>query len=205
MSLSNPSLFVKHLSGQRSGRILFKEVDFILEPGDVLEVTGKNGTGKSTLLRILAGLLPVSSGEIRLTDHTFEQPCEAMHYLGHANALKPSLSVGENLQFWQAYFGHEKMTPDQALKQVRLGDIAHIPAAYLSAGQKRRVAIAKLLVSHRPIWIVDEPTSTLDKASDTMFASIVEAHCNEGGSVIAATHKNLGIKNAKTLNMDVAH
>lgn len=195
-------LTLKDLAGERAGRIIFSDVSFVLEDGELLTITGTNGSGKSTLLRVIAGLLPAVSGEIRITNQ--ENPREAMHYLGHLNALKAALSIEENLQFWQDYCGTPLMNVEDALTAVELPNIAHLPASYLSAGQKRRVSIAKLLVSYKPVWLVDEPTAALDKNSEEIFAGLVEDHLSNGGIAIAATHKPLGLSatKSKTLNMD---
>lgn len=165
-------------------------------------VTGTNGSGKSTMLRVIAGLLPAISGKVIIQGLDEEAPCELMHYLGHLNGLKPALSVSENLNFWQQYCGTAFMEVNEALEAVALPGIGHLPAGYLSAGQKRRVSIAKLLVSFKPVWIVDEPTAALDNASENLFSNLVDKHLGAGGIVVAATHKPLAMTVAKSLNMD---
>lgn len=197
-------LVIDKLSGERAGRMIFSNISFSLNKGEAIIVTGKNGSGKSTLLRVIAGLLPAVSGSLTFEgiDENTERPSEMMHYLGHLNALKPALSVSENLIFWQKYCAIPLMDVDNALEAVALPGIGHLPAAYLSAGQKRRVAIARLLVSFKPLWIVDEPTSALDSASETLFSTLVDNHLASGGMAIAATHKPLGVAKTKSLNMD---
>jgi len=204
-------LVIKNLSGERSGQQIFTAVNFSLVPGQAMVVTGANGSGKSTLLRVIAGLLNPSAGSVSLNNSSPDEETpiahEHMHYLGHQNALKLPMSVGENLNFWRQFCGKPLLSINEALDKVGLPGIAHLPAAYLSAGQKRRVAIARLLVSYKPVWIVDEPTSALDKASEILFAKLVEGHLDTGGMVIAATHQSLGLKSGKarqinTLNLD---
>ncbi len=199
-------LTVTNLAGERAGRIIFSGVSFSLGCGEIITVTGTNGSGKSTLLRVIGGLLRAVEGQIVLSDHDGEgygKPSEAMHYLGHLNALKPALTIEENLKFWQHYCGAPLMSVDEALEGVQLAGVGHLPASYLSAGQKRRISIAKLLVSFKPIWIVDEPTAALDKNSETLFASLVENHLDAGGIAIAATHKPLEIKAESMLQLDM--
>jgi heme exporter protein A len=204
-------LVAENLSGERAGQLIFAGIGFRLDEGEALVVTGANGSGKSTLLRVLAGLLPIASGSFALQDHQGDEenprPAEYMHYMGHLNGLKPALSVGENLGFWQKYCPNPSASVETALEEVALAGIAHVPAAYLSTGQKRRVAIARLLVSHKPVWIVDEPTSGLDKASENLFAKLIEKHLSNGGIVVAATHQPLNLSNkvikvTKSLNLD---
>ena len=204
-------LVVENLGGERAGHIVFANISFSLEDGEALVITGSNGSGKSTLLRVIMGLLPATGGSVATQDDepTDEGllPYEMMHYLGHLNALKLALSVEENLLFWQQYCGNPLLDPDAALEAVALEGMGHLPAAYLSAGQKRRVSIAKLLVSYKPIWVVDEPTAALDKASELMFAGLIKDHLSSGGMVLAATHQKLGLGKAnaahiKSLNLD---
>lgn len=155
------------------------------------------------MLRVIAGLLPNYSGKMTLGEDADTKPIsEQCHYLGHQNALKPTMSVGENLLFWQNYCGTPDLEIDAALEKVGLAGTYDIPAAYLSAGQKRRIAIARLLVTKRLIWLVDEPTAALDSASEAMFSNLLRTHMDGGGMVIAATHQPLGLENTKKLNMD---
>lgn len=190
----------ENLSAIRGEQTIFSSVNFKLEAGDLLLVTGTNGSGKSTLLRVVAGLLPNFSGKIEMSpaDKPIQEQC---HYLGHQNALKPSMSVGENLEFWQKYCGSPDDEVGEALEKVGLAGVQDIPAGYLSAGQKRRIAIARLLVTRRSLWLVDEPTAALDAKSEKMFAKILQAHLDKGGIAIAATHQPLGMKTAQKLEM----
>ncbi len=198
-------LVVTNLSGARAGHMIFANISFSLEEGEAMIITGSNGSGKSTLLRVIAGLLAADTGTVAAEGLTPDDQGlaahELMHYLGHLNALKAALSVEENLLFWQQFCGSPEMDPAAALEKVALDGIGHLPAAYLSAGQKRRVSIARLLVSYKPIWVVDEPTAALDKASEAMFANLIEGHLAKGGIVLAATHQALGFGQAKDTNI----
>ncbi|YBV95723.1 heme ABC exporter ATP-binding protein CcmA [Phyllobacteriaceae bacterium JZ32] len=195
-------LIAEKLSGERGGEALFSDLDFVTAAGEALLVTGPNGSGKSTLLRIIAGLLAPLSGSVRLEGAaSFPVLQPACHYLGHNNAMKPALSVRENLAFWQAFNGEPRQDIDEALETVGLDGIDHLPFGYLSTGQKRRISIAKLLVSHRPVWLLDEPTAGLDKVSESRFAALMRGHLDEGGIVVAATHLPLGLEDAKELRM----
>ena len=187
-------LVAENLVGERGGETIFSALSFDLVSGEALIVTGPNGSGKSTLLRIICGLLAPEDGHIQLLEDEEILPVRAAcHYLGHHNAMKPALSVRENLLFWQKFNGEILLDIDEALEAVDLPDVEHLPFGYLSTGQKRRVSIAKLLVSHRPVWIVDEPTSGLDKASESRFAELMREHMRQGGMIIAATHIPLGL------------
>ncbi|RUT84970.1 MULTISPECIES: heme ABC exporter ATP-binding protein CcmA [unclassified Mesorhizobium] len=195
-------LIAENLGGERGGEAVFSGIDFVLEERQALIVTGPNGSGKSTLLRVIAGLLPVAQGNVRIEgtmkiedgDEAFPSVASACHYLGHQNAMKPALSVAENLRFWRDFNGDGQLGVEEALETVGLGGIGHLPFGYLSTGQRRRAAIAKLLVSHRPLWLLDEPTAGLDKASEARFAGLMAKHCTDGGMIVAATHLPLGIE-----------
>ena len=173
----------------RGGRSIFSGLDFEVPAGHALAVTGINGAGKSSLLRILAGLLPAAGGAITLdggeADLTLS---EQAHYLGHRDALKPSLTVLENLDFWRGFLGGEVFDAATSLEKVGLGHAAHLPAAFLSAGQRRRLSIARLLAVTRPVWLLDEPTSALDVSGQTMIAGVMADHLRGGGIILAATH-----------------
>lgn len=195
-------LKAENLAGERAGETIFAGLSFDLSSGEALIVTGPNGSGKSTLLRIICGLLAPENGTIALYEDTVSMPVRtACHYLGHLNAMKPALSVRENLLFWQKFNGAARFDIEEALEVVDLPGVDHLPFGYLSTGQKRRVSIAKLLISHRPVWIVDEPTAGLDKASEARFAELMRDHRREGGMVIAATHIPLGLTGIKSLDM----
>jgi heme exporter protein A len=178
----------------RGGREVFSGLDFGASDGEALTITGPNGAGKTSLLRLIAGLLTPSGGSIKLDDGDGELTlAEQTHYLGHRDALKPSLSVMENLSFWRDFLGGEGFDAGQSLAAVGLDHAANLPAAYLSAGQRRRLSIARLLAVRRPIWLLDEPTSALDAVGQSMFAGVMAEHLKRGGLIVAATHAPLGL------------
>ncbi|MGI8569383.1 MAG: heme ABC exporter ATP-binding protein CcmA [Methylocella sp.] len=183
------------LTVERGGRIVFSNLSFGLDAGGSLTVTGPNGAGKSTLLRALAGLLPLSGGTISCTPLSGGTLAEQAHYVGHADALKNLLTVTENLQFLAAMLdaGYGGMPVETALAELGLSHAADLPVAYLSAGQKRRAALAKLLVVKRPLWLLDEPLTALDAASQARMAKVMAAHLAHGGMIVAATHAKLGL------------
>jgi len=178
----------------RGGREVFSALDFETSSGEALAVTGPNGSGKTSLLRLIAGLLTVAGGLIDLEggDTELNLP-EQTHYLGHRDALKPALSVLENLAFWRDFMGGEALDPEQSLATVGLDHAARLPAAYLSAGQRRRLSIARLLAVRRPVWLLDEPTNALDAAGQGLFAGLMTDHLARGGLIVAATHAPLGL------------
>ena len=200
-------LVAEGLSAKRGEDLIFQDISFEIASGEALVVKGANGSGKSTLLRVLAGLLPAHSGAAKLlaAAQPVERVSEAAHYLGHRNAMKRELTVEENLSFWQSFLGDfaggAGLSVVEAVEAVGLGGIAHLPFGYLSAGQQRRMAMAKLLVSWRPVWILDEPTAALDAAAEAMFAGLVTAHLAQGGLAIAATHQPLGLEGVQELRM----
>ena len=174
-------LAAANLAIGRGERTLASRLCFSLAGGQALVVSGRNGAGKSTLLRTLAGLLPALGGTISVAGEGLEagEPAgQRAHFLGHADGMKSTLSVRENLEFWAAMLdvGAGGLSAREALEAVELPHTADFPAAYLSAGQKRRVALARLLVAHRPLWLLDEPTTALDAAAQARFAGIARAH-----------------------------
>jgi heme exporter protein A len=178
----------------RGGREVFSGLDFEASSGEALAVTGANGSGKTSLLRMIAGLLTIADGSIGLEDGERELTLpEQAHYLGHRDALKPALSVIENLAFWRDFLGGEASDARRSLTEVGLDHAIDLPAAYLSAGQRRRLSIARLLAVRRPIWLLDEPTNALDAAGQNMFAALMKDHLGRGGLIVAATHIPLGI------------
>jgi heme exporter protein A len=179
----------------RGGREVFSGLDFSISSGEALAVTGANGSGKTSLLRMIAGLLALAGGAVNLQGGEQELTlAEQAHYLGHRDAMKPALSVLENLSFWRNFLGGEVFDAGQSLRQAGIAHTANLPAAYLSAGQRRRLSIARLIAVRRPIWLLDEPTSALDAAGQTLFAAVIRDHLARGGLVIAATHAPLGIE-----------
>jgi heme exporter protein A len=186
----------------RGGRDVFTGLNFSLSAGEALVVTGRNGAGKSSLLRMIAGLIAVAAGSLTLSGGDAEAtPGEQAHYLGHLDAIKPSLSVGENLDFWAAYLGRGAANIDDALDAVGLEPLASLPAAYLSAGQRRRLSIARLLAVPRPLWLLDEPTSALDQPSQLRLADLMRAHLTGGGMIVAAAHGPIGLERARELKL----
>lgn len=190
----------------RGGRAIVKGVDFDLSSGEALLVLGRNGSGKSTLLRALAGLLPLRAGAVEFSCGDDSAPLpEQAHYIGHSDGLKTALTGLENLEFWARLLGYSDrrgLTPLEALTQVGLARVGDFPVAYLSAGQKRRVALARLFVAPRPLWILDEPATALDVGSQQRLGEAMAAHRAQGGLIIAATHAPIGLAEAKELRLD---
>lgn len=185
------SLSVENLTVARGGVPLLAGVSFSITEGEALILRGPNGSGKTTLLRTIAGLQPAVEGEVHCDD-------DAIAYAAHSDGLKASLSVTENLQFWANVFGTSNI--DEALERFDLIALSDRPAHALSAGQKRRLGLARLLVAGRPIWVLDEPTVSLDQASVAQFAENVKAHLAAGGMALLATHIDLGL-DAPTLDV----
>jgi heme exporter protein A len=182
----------------RGGRDVFSGLDFEASSGEALAIIGPNGSGKTSLLRMIAGLLAIADGSIGLEGGESELTLpEQAHYLGHRDALKPALSVLENLSFWRNFLGGEPSNTREGLKEslaaVGLDHAAYLPAAYLSAGQRRRLSIARLLTVRRPIWLLDEPANALDVAGQSLLARLMGDHLRTGGLIVAATHAPLGI------------
>ncbi len=178
----------------RGGREVFANLDFEAASGEVLAITGANGSGKTSLLRLIAGLLIPAGGAISLDGGEAELTLpEQTHYLGHRDALKPALTVLENLCFWRDFLGGDVFDAGESLAAVGLGHAGHLPAAYLSAGQRRRLSLARLLTVRRPVWLLDEPTTALDPAGQDLFAGLTRDHLARGGIIVAATHGPLGI------------
>src|ERR1700683_3230947 len=191
------------LSCRRGEREFFAGLNFTVGAGEALMVSGRNGAGKSSLLRMLAGLLHITHGKLHLDAGDPDLTVgEQAHYLGHQDALKPSLSVAENLEFWVGFLGPAIASRGDARAAVGLDTIADLPAGYLSAGQRRRLSIARLLAVKRPLWLLDEPTSTLDDAAQVRLAEIRRAHLAGGGIILAATHSALGLDDARALRLE---
>jgi heme exporter protein A len=185
-------LTLTSLACARGGVTVLEGISFTLRPGEALVLQGPNGIGKTTLLRTIAGLQPPHSGQI------IADP-DSIAYAAHADGLKPTLTAQENLAFWAAIFGTKDTAP--ALAAMQLTQLANRPAATLSAGQKRRLGLARLLVTGRPIWLLDEPTVSLDAASAALFVTMITAHLGQGGSAIIASHIDLGLPSATTLDL----
>lgn len=189
----------------RGGRQVFRDLGFAVGAGEALAVTGPNGVGKSTLLRLIAGLVRPSHGRLALEGGDPELTIgEQAHYLGHQDALKPALSVRENLGFWADFLGGGAAKRDEraaALAAVGLDGLARLPATYLSAGQRRRLSLARLIAVERPIWLLDEPTSALDATAQAMLADLMRTHLGGGGLILAATHGPIGLDGMKDLRL----
>lgn len=190
------------LACRRGGREVFAGVNFSVAAGEALTISGRNGAGKSSLLRLVCGLLRIAHGRLMIEGGDDELTIgEQAHYLGHLDALKPSLSVAENLRFWAGYLGDGDGDLAEPLAAVGLDQLADLPAAYLSAGQKRRLSIARLIAVKRPIWLLDEPTSALDVAAQERLTVLMQSHLAEGGLILAATHGALGLAHAAELRL----
>ncbi|WP_092891436.1 heme ABC exporter ATP-binding protein CcmA [Roseicitreum antarcticum] len=186
------ALHVNDLSVARGGVALLEGLSFSLTAGSALVLRGPNGSGKTTLLRTLAGLQPALAGSVSV-------PPDAIAYAAHADGLKTTLSVAENLRFWAAIYGTGAVAP--AMTAMNLTALADRPAQNLSAGQKRRLGLARLLVTGRWLWMLDEPTVSLDADSVALFGNVVRAHLGRGGAALMATHIDLGLPQAAVLDL----
>ncbi len=186
-------LVATDLTCRRGGRVVFRGLSFSASAGEAIQITGPNGSGKSSLLRLIAGLVGIDDGSLLLEGGDAEAAIgEQAHYCGHLDAFKPSLTVAENLAFWTAFLGGDGDKP-AALARLGLDHLADLPAGYLSAGQRRRLALARLLTTPRPLWLLDEPTAALDAASQRALSAIMAEHVAAGGILMVATHMPLGI------------
>lgn len=205
-------LIAENLVLARGGRVIVASLSFSVASGEALLLTGRNGTGKTTLIRALGGFLSPQSGSIRLDGFGDDRDMrEACHYVGHQNANKASLTVEENLRFWRAYLGGGDPGAEagdgalyDAMELFEIDTLADIPAGYLSAGQKRRLGLCRLVLAKRPLWLLDEPTVSLDTQSTALLAKVVARHRAEGGIVVAATHLPLGLDDARELRLGTA-
>jgi len=207
-------LSVERLAVERGGRALFDDLSFSLVTGEFLVVQGRNGAGKSSLLRAIAGLLRPAAGTIafqpdRIAGRSDPEPETGglgtfCHYLGHLDALKPGLSLAGNLALWRHVEGDADMAPEDAIEMVGLEGLGDLPAAWLSAGQKRRAALARLLLVRRPLWLLDEPTAALDVAGEALFGGLLVRHLSAGGLAIAATHQALPIPATRVIELGAA-
>ncbi|MGI9483976.1 MAG: heme ABC exporter ATP-binding protein CcmA [Hyphomicrobiales bacterium] len=197
-------LIAENIDCERGGRRVFSDLSFQLSAGDSLLLTGVNGSGKTSLLRLIAGLGEPVGGTLELEGVGDELSIgQRSHYLAHKNGLKTALSVEENLKFWATFLGTSD-APEAIEKGLELFDLAHLAgysAGLLSQGQARRLALSRLVLVPRPIWLLDEPSAGLDAASCEKLGSAMERHTGEGGLLIATTHTDLGIKFGKTINM----
>ncbi len=194
-------LIADSLSVRRGERVIFARLSFGLAAGEALVVRGRNGAGKSSLLAVLSGLLTPEAGRVGLDGEPDAVPAEAMNLVGHRDGLKAALTAEENLAFAQAVLGLPGLGPAAALAALGIGALAALPVAYLSAGQRRRVGLARLLVSARPIWLLDEPTAALDTAAQENLGALMAAHRASGGLIVATTHGPLPLPGARELTL----
>jgi heme exporter protein A len=182
------SLHAESLACERNGRVVFSNLSFDVKPGECAELRGPNGAGKSSLLRVVAGLVPVTQGQLR-----FEQANEfktSLHYIAHHDAIKSSLTVAENLQFWCDVLGGSSIEP--ALEAFSLTALKHEPAQLLSAGQRRRLSLSRLCLKARSLWLLDEPMTALDQATQNLLRHHMAQHLRDNGTLLVATHGDLG-------------
>lgn len=187
-------LRLENVAVARGGIAVLEGVSFTLAPGEALVLRGPNGLGKTTLLRAIAGLQPVLSGEVIAAP-------DSLAYASHADGVKPTLTVRENLAFWASVFGAGPQDLSAALGAMDLQALADRPAQNLSAGQKRRLGLARMRLTRRAVWLLDEPTVSLDAGSVCLFAAMVEAHLASGGAAVLVTHIDLGLSSAKLLEL----
>jgi heme exporter protein A len=197
------SLEVQGLAVGHGDNVLARDLSFSVPAGSGLLLRGPNGAGKSTLLLTLAGLLHPIAGAIAVVGHDPEQG-PSLHHCGHRNAVRPRLSVTETLAFWAAINGASGLSPRDALDRVGLGHIAGLDAGYLSAGQQRRLVLARLLVSYRPVWLLDEPSAALDTEGQALLAALLKEHLAGGGLTVIATHDEIAVADLATLTLGAA-
>jgi heme exporter protein A len=202
-------LIAEGLRLYRGTRLILRDLSFAVSAGEALVLTGPNGAGKTTLIRAIAGFLPLAAGTIRLEGTSPDADiAEHCHFIGHRDAVKSSLTVEENATFFARYLGTAALSPARpgeavhaALEHLGLAALAEAPAAWLSAGQRRRLGLTRLLLARRPVWLLDEPTVSLDAAAVATLADIIAAHRATGGIVVAATHIPLGLAGARELQL----
>lgn len=196
------ALAVENLAIRRGGRAVLRDLSFEVGAGEALVVTGRNGAGKSTLIAAIAGRVRPERGSIRVSGIGDASPAEQLHVVGHRDGLKPALTAAENLRFAASLLGQPRLAPGEALARVGLDRAAHLPVAFLSAGQRRRVALARLLVAHRPVWLLDEPLTALDRDGRALVVSLVVDHVAAGGLALASSHAPLALAAARELALD---
>lgn len=199
---------VRGLACRRGERVLFAGFDFTVPPGELLLLRGPNGVGKTTLLLALAGIVRPEAGAVVVTGRGEEErPGTDIHLMGHQSGLKARLTAAENLSFWADLFGGDRALVAPALERVGLGHVAELEAGHLSAGQTRRLALGRLLVADRPIWLLDEPTAALDSEGEQLVVDLIDAHLRRRGGVVAATHHDIHVlppANIRTLRLGAA-
>ncbi|MCZ8184181.1 MAG: heme ABC exporter ATP-binding protein CcmA [Beijerinckiaceae bacterium] len=197
-----PALAIRGLAMARGYRTLFRDLDIDLAPGQVLQLTGPNGTGKSTLLRLIAGFLRPDAGSIRWSPLPEDAtPGECLHYSGHHEGLRDGLTAHDNVATLASLLGGDPGRAEAALIEVGAGPLAELPVEVLSAGQRRRVALARLLAAPRPVWLLDEPFTALDRDGQALVRRLIASHAQAGGLVIAATHQPLDLPDIRHVTL----
>lgn len=188
------TLAVSGLGCQRGGRTLFRDVSFVLNPGELVTLVGPNGAGKSTMIRMIAGLTTPDAGSMTISGGDADaEAASLLHYHGHREGLREALTAAENLAFSTAVLGGDVTTIAATLDRMGARRLVDLPVRVLSAGQRRRVALAKLLTCRRPLWLLDEPLAALDVAGQNLVADLLSEHAAAGGAALVATHQPLGI------------
>jgi heme exporter protein A len=184
-----PAVRVEALALARGGRLLFEGLNLAADAGAYVEIRGANGSGKTSLLRALAGFLKPRTGKAAIEN--VEESALSLHYVGHLNGLKGAASVSAHLRYWTGLLGGG-CNEERVLAALGLKGVAHAPARTLSQGQARRLALARLLIAPRPLWLLDEPAAGLDSQGRAILSRLIEAHCADGGLALAAVHEPLG-------------
>lgn len=197
-------LILHQLTQRRGSTWLFHDLNLTVEASTALILTGPNGSGKTTLLRTIAGYLKPVAGRVELVGANAQDDlATSTHFLGHLNALKGNMTVYDNLAFWSDVLAADApaLSSTEAMACLNIDHLADIPAGYLSAGQQRRLALARLLVAHRQIWLLDEPTAALDAAGAGIVAGLIDSHTATGGIVIVSTHHALALQRSASCDM----
>lgn len=200
-----PLLEGRDLASLRGERLIFAHVDFTLAAGELLKLVGRNGAGKSTLMRMIAGLVTPFAGQVIWRGNPVRDDrdgfCADMIYAGHQDGLKTALTATENLELFARLRGATPGSAETALTAFGIGDLSGLPVRYMSAGQRRRVSLARLLVAPAQLWLLDEPLTALDTSAIEQLGAVVDAHRDDGGMVIAATHADLPGQPGKVLEI----